>query len=149
MLSIALQVNLHTVVHAHQHCMGDAFWSHNQSKGHVFEDDENKATIVARRKQSVNSIGAKMSVVMEYVHSNNKVTMWPLVHAKNKRIMLKLVSSERRDPLYGPTHIADLVWVASLCPCLIVSVRDHGAPVRTSGGRVADKYINAKCCQMY
>ena len=53
MLSITLQVNLHIAVHAHQHCMGDAFWSHNQNKGHVFEDDENKATIVAQSKQSV------------------------------------------------------------------------------------------------
>ena len=53
MLSITLQVNLHTAVHAHQHCMGDAFRSHNQNKGHVFEDDENKATIVAQSKQSV------------------------------------------------------------------------------------------------
>ena len=53
MLSITLQVNLHIVVHAHQHCMGDTFWSHNQNKGHMFEDDENKATIVAQSKQSV------------------------------------------------------------------------------------------------
>ena len=45
MLSITLQVNLHIVVHACQHCVGDAFWSHNQNKSHVFEDDENKATI--------------------------------------------------------------------------------------------------------
>ena len=47
MLSITLQVNLHTAVHAHRHCVGDAFWSH------MFEDDENKATIVAQSKQSV------------------------------------------------------------------------------------------------
>ena len=53
MLSITLQVNLHIVVHARQHCMGDAFWSHNQTKGHVFEDDENKVIIVAQSKQSV------------------------------------------------------------------------------------------------
>ena len=53
MLSITLQVNLHVVVHAHQHCMGDTFWSHNRKKGNVFEDDENKATIVAQSKQSV------------------------------------------------------------------------------------------------
>ena len=33
--------------------MGDAFQSHNQNKGHMFEDDENKATIVAQSKQSV------------------------------------------------------------------------------------------------
>ena len=52
MLSITLQVNLHTAVHAHQHCVGDAFWSHNQNKGHVFEEDENKATIVAQSKQN-------------------------------------------------------------------------------------------------
>ena len=50
MLSTTLQVNLHIAVHACQHCMGDAFWSHNQNKGHVFEDDENKATIVAQSK---------------------------------------------------------------------------------------------------
>ena len=50
MLSITLQVNLHITVHARQHCMGDAFRSHNQNKGHVFEDDENKATIVAQSK---------------------------------------------------------------------------------------------------
>ena len=55
MLSITLQVNLHIVVHAHQHCVGDAFQSHNQKKGHVFEDDENRATIVAQSKQSVKS----------------------------------------------------------------------------------------------
>ena len=53
MLSITSQVNLHVAVHARQHCMGDAFWSHNQNKGHMFEDDENKATIVAQSKQSV------------------------------------------------------------------------------------------------
>ena len=53
MLSITLQVNLHIAVHAHQHCKGDTFWSHNQNKGHVFEDDENKATKVAQSKQSV------------------------------------------------------------------------------------------------
>ena len=28
----------------HNNIVGDAFWSHNQNKGHVFEDDENKAT---------------------------------------------------------------------------------------------------------
>ena len=48
MLSITLQVNLYTAVHAHRHCVGDAFRSHNQNKGQVFEDDENKATIVAK-----------------------------------------------------------------------------------------------------
>ena len=53
MLSITLQVNLHIVVHAHKHCISDAFQSHNQNKGHVFEDDENKATIVAQSKQSI------------------------------------------------------------------------------------------------
>ena len=53
MLSITLQVNLHTAVHAHRHCVGDAFRSHNQNKGHVFEDNENKATIDAQSKQSV------------------------------------------------------------------------------------------------
>ena len=53
MLSITLQVNLHIAVHACQHCVGDTFRSHNQNKGHVFEDDENKATIVAQSKQSV------------------------------------------------------------------------------------------------
>ena len=53
MLSITLQVNLHITVHARQHCVGDTFWSHNQNKGHMFEDDENKATIVAQSKQSV------------------------------------------------------------------------------------------------
>ena len=53
MLSISLQVNLHIAVHAHIHCVSDAFQSHNQNnKGHVFED-ENKATIVAQSKQSV------------------------------------------------------------------------------------------------
>ena len=53
MLSITLQLNLHIVVHANQHCVGDAFWSHDQNKGHMFEDNENKATIVAQSKQSV------------------------------------------------------------------------------------------------
>ena len=53
MLSITLQVNLHIAVHAHKHCVSDAFWSHNQNKGHMFEDDENKATIFAQSKQSV------------------------------------------------------------------------------------------------
>ena len=53
MLSITLQVNLHTAVHTHQHCMGEAFQSHNQNKGPVFEDNENKVTIVAQSKQSV------------------------------------------------------------------------------------------------
>ena len=53
MLSITLQVNLHIVVHTHEHCVGDAFRSHNQNKSHVFEDDENKAAIVAQSKQSV------------------------------------------------------------------------------------------------
>ena len=51
MLSITLQVNLHIAVHAYKHCVSDAFQSHNQIKGHVFEDDENKATIVAQSKQ--------------------------------------------------------------------------------------------------
>ena len=50
MLSITLQVNLHIAVHAHQHCMGDTFQSHNQTKGHMFENDENKATKVAKSK---------------------------------------------------------------------------------------------------
>ena len=53
MLSITLQVNMHIAVHARQHCMGDAFQSHNQNKDHMFEDNENKATIVAQSKQSV------------------------------------------------------------------------------------------------
>ena len=53
MLSITLQVNLHVAVHAPKHCFSDAFQSHNQNKGHVFEDDEKKATIVAQSKQSV------------------------------------------------------------------------------------------------
>ena len=53
MFSISLQVNLHIVVHACQHCVGDAFRSHNQNKGHVFEGNENKATIFAQSKQSV------------------------------------------------------------------------------------------------
>ena len=52
MLSITLQVSLYIVVHA-LYCVGDAFQSHNQNKGHVFEDDENKATIVAQSKQRV------------------------------------------------------------------------------------------------
>ena len=50
MLSITLQVSLYIVVHARQHCVGDAFQAHNQNKGHVFEDDEKKATIVAQSK---------------------------------------------------------------------------------------------------
>ena len=50
MLSITLQVILYVVVHAQQHCVGDAFQSHNQNKGYMFEDDENKATIVAQSK---------------------------------------------------------------------------------------------------
>ena len=37
----------------HGNIVGDAFPSHNQNKGHVFEDDENKATIVAQSKQRV------------------------------------------------------------------------------------------------
>ena len=37
----------------HGNIVGDAFWSHNQNKGHVFEDDENKATVVALSKQRV------------------------------------------------------------------------------------------------
>ena len=53
MLSITLQVNLHIVVHARKHCISDACQSPNQIKVHVFEDDENKATIVAQSKQSV------------------------------------------------------------------------------------------------
>ena len=53
MLSITLQVNLHIAVHARKYCISDAFQSHNQNKGHMFEDDENKATIVAQSKQSV------------------------------------------------------------------------------------------------
>ena len=44
MLSITLQVNLHIAVHARKHCISDTFQSHNQNKGHMFEDDENKAT---------------------------------------------------------------------------------------------------------
>ena len=54
MLSITLQVNLHIAVHTHKHCISDTFWFHNQNKGQVFEDNENKATIVAQSKQSVN-----------------------------------------------------------------------------------------------
>ena len=53
MLSITLQVSLYIVVHVWQCCVGDAFWSHNQNKGHMFEDDENKATLVAQSKQRV------------------------------------------------------------------------------------------------
>ena len=53
MLGITLQVNLHILVHACQHCMGDTFRSHNQNKGYMFEDDKNKATTVAQSKQSV------------------------------------------------------------------------------------------------
>ena len=48
MLSITLQVNLHIVVHACKHCISDTFQSHNQNKGHVFEDDETISTIVAQ-----------------------------------------------------------------------------------------------------
>ena len=59
MLSITLQVNLHIVVHARKHCISDTFQSHNQNKSHMFEDNENKATIVAQSKQSV-----KLSVVL-------------------------------------------------------------------------------------
>ena len=54
MLSITLHINVHVAVHACKHCIGDVFQSHNQNKGQVFEDDENKATIVAESKQSVN-----------------------------------------------------------------------------------------------
>ena len=50
MLSITLQVSLYIAVYAQQHCVGDAFQSHNQNKGHLFEDDESKATIVAQSK---------------------------------------------------------------------------------------------------
>ena len=53
MLSITLQVNLHIAVHARKHCISEAFQSHNQNKGHMFEDDENISTIVAQSKQSV------------------------------------------------------------------------------------------------
>ena len=53
MHSITLQVSLYIAAHAQQYCVGDAFWSHNQNKGHMFEDDENKATIVAQSKQRV------------------------------------------------------------------------------------------------
>ena len=79
MLSITLQVNLHTAVHAHRHCVGDAFWSHDQNKGHMFEDDEKKATIVAQSKQSVNISsqsnfqaleGNSVSVIFEVLHIN-------------------------------------------------------------------------------
>ena len=42
MLSITLHVNLHIVVHAHQHCIGDAFWSHNQNKGHMLRTMKTK-----------------------------------------------------------------------------------------------------------
>ena len=56
MLSITLQVNLHIAVHACKNCISDTFQSHNQNKGHMFEDDENKATIVAQSKQSVKCI---------------------------------------------------------------------------------------------
>ena len=59
MLSITLQVNLHIAVHACKHCVSDAFRSLNQNKGHVFEDDENKAATVAQSKQSVK--GLKLS----------------------------------------------------------------------------------------
>ena len=50
MLNITLQVSLYIAVHTQQHCVGDTFKSHNQNKGHVFEDDENKATIVTQSK---------------------------------------------------------------------------------------------------
>ena len=63
MLSITLQVNLHIVVHACQHCVGDGFWSHNQNKGHMFEDDENKKNIVAQSKQSVKTAFRKSQLV--------------------------------------------------------------------------------------
>ena len=53
MLSITLQGNLYIMVHAWQYCVGDAFQSHNQNKGHVFEDYESKATIVVQSKQRV------------------------------------------------------------------------------------------------
>ena len=53
MLSITLQVNLHIAVHVCKHCISDTFQSHKQTKGHVFEDDEINATIVAQSKQSV------------------------------------------------------------------------------------------------
>ena len=39
----------------HGNIVGNTFQSHNQNKGHLFEDDENKATIVAQSKQRVNS----------------------------------------------------------------------------------------------
>ena len=42
------------MAHAWQYCVGEAFWSHNQNKGNMFEDDVNKATIVAQSKQRVN-----------------------------------------------------------------------------------------------
>ena len=42
------------MVHACQHCVDNAFWSLNQNKGHMFEDDENKATIVAQSQESAN-----------------------------------------------------------------------------------------------
>ena len=47
MLSMTSQVSLYIMVHARQYCLDDAVQSHNQNKGHVFEDDENKVTIVA------------------------------------------------------------------------------------------------------
>ena len=53
MLSITSQVNLHIAVHAHKHCVSDAFQSHNQNKGNMFQDDENKSTMVVQSKQSV------------------------------------------------------------------------------------------------
>ena len=59
MLSITLQVNLHIAAHARKHCISDSFQSHNQNKGHMFEDDENKSTILAQSKQSVK--GLKLS----------------------------------------------------------------------------------------
>ena len=43
--------------------VGDAFQSHNQNQGYVFEDNENKATIVAQSKQRVNG---------KYIHLKSK-----------------------------------------------------------------------------
>ena len=54
MLSITLQVSLYIAVHAQQYNVGDPFQSHNQNKGHMFEDDVNKATTIAQIKQRVN-----------------------------------------------------------------------------------------------
>ena len=47
----------------HGYIVGDAFWSHNQNKGHVFEDDENKETIVAQSKQRVKGISASCTPI--------------------------------------------------------------------------------------